>query len=127
MTCKKHTVFIIEDDKDIRETLCEYLQSEGFDVVHSPNGKDALKKLDEMPSSPCLFLLDLFMPVMNGNQFLETIKANTSRNAHVPVLVFSAAPQEDEEVKKVYKWVTGVLKKPFDIDEVLSSVNRNCL
>ena len=100
MICKKHTVFIIEDDKDIRETLCEYLQSEGFDVIQSPNGKDAIKKLDEMESTPCLFLLDLFMPVMNGNQFLETIKADKSRNAHVPVLVFSAAPQEDEEVKK---------------------------
>ncbi len=125
MDCKKHTVFIIEDDKDIRETLAEYLQSEGFDVVQAINGKDALETLKSSPS-PCLFLLDLFMPVMNGNQFLEIVKDDNSEHREVPVLVFSAAPQEEEEVKKVHKWVSGVLKKPFDIDEVLVSVSKNC-
>lgn len=126
MTCAKHTIFIIEDDKDIRETLSDYLQSEGFNVIQSPNGKDALEKLKNN-SAPCLFLLDLFMPVMNGNQFLDTIKREDSPCSKVPVLVFSAAPQEDEEVKKVQRWVSGVLKKPFDIDEVLASVSANCI
>lgn len=126
MTCEKHTVFIIEDDKDIRETLADYLEGEGFIVIQANNGKEALEIL-ETNEKPCLFLLDLFMPVMNGNQFLEQIKKDGNPNAEVPVLVFSAAPQEDEEVKKVYKWVTGVLKKPFDIDEVLATVTKNCL
>lgn len=127
MTCSKHTVFIVEDDKDIRETLAEYLTSEGFNVIQSINGKDALEILNTRQDTPCLFLLDLFMPIMNGNQFLETVKAPGSRFSKVPVLVFSAAPQEDEEVKKVHKWVSGVLKKPFDIDEVLASVTNNCV
>lgn len=126
MSSKKHTVFIIEDDKDIRETLAEYLQSEGFSVVQAINGQDALDILQKM-GPPSLFLLDLFMPVMNGNQFLEKIKAEGNPNSKVPVLVFSAAPQEDEEVKKVLKWVAGVLKKPFDIDEVLTAINKGCL
>lgn len=126
MTCPKHTVFIIEDDKDIRETLSDYLESEGFKVVQSCNGQEALDKLNGM-NHPCLFLVDLFMPVMNGNQFLEIIKKADNPHSMVPVLVFSAAPQEDEEVRKVQRWVSGVLKKPFDIDEVLSTVKANCI
>lgn len=125
MNHEKHKILIVEDDKDIRETLSEYLTNEGFDVTQSPNGKDAIDKLDK-DGNPCLILLDLFMPVMNGNQFLEVIKKEGSKNTETPVLVFSAAPQEDEEVKKVKKWVSGVLKKPFDIDEVLSSIHKNC-
>jgi CheY-like chemotaxis protein len=122
---EKRKILIVEDDKDIRETLSEYLQNEGFDVTQSANGKEAVEKLDK-DFSPCLILLDLFMPVMNGNQFLEIIKKPGNKNTDIPVLVFSAAPTEDEEVKKVKKWVSGVLKKPFDIDEVLSSIKNNC-
>src|SRR5687768_645517 len=105
MLCKG--ILVVEDDNDIRETVQQILELEGYQVFTAANGKEALDALEHIPH-PCLILLDLMMPVMNGWQFLEAKQRNAVIST-LPVVVVSAVA---EHVKNV----TTVVKKPPDID-----------
>src|SRR5688572_11356455 len=61
-------VLVVEDDREQRETLCAMLDLEGFRHAEAANGREALDYLEGFPA-PCLVLLDLDMPVMNGWDF----------------------------------------------------------
>ena len=62
----RRPVIIVEDDDDIRDTFREVLESEGYHVLTAANGRVALDLLEGMRDVPCLVLLDLMMPIMNG-------------------------------------------------------------
>lgn len=115
------TVLVVEDDDMIRETLNEALRLEGFDVVTAENGQVALEKLAEIPH-PCLILLDLMMPVMNGWQFLERRQRNDVLMT-IPVALFTAAT--NPSISRAVG-VQSVLKKPLDIDTLIKAVKRYC-
>ena len=66
-------IFVIEDDADLRETMKDLLEMEGFSVMTAENGREGLK-LIERNGKPCLILLDMMMPVMNGWEFLEAMQ-----------------------------------------------------
>src|SRR5690349_4088262 len=66
-------VLVVEDDADIRESVCQILEDEGFPTVGACNGKEALATLRTMEPLPRLILLDLMMPIMNGWEFYELI------------------------------------------------------
>jgi len=85
-----HHIVVIEDDEDLRETLRELLEMEGFQVSTACNGLEGLR-LIERSSRPCLILLDLMMPVMDGWEFLDTLRQNAAQLAQAPVAVVSAA------------------------------------
>src|SRR5262249_54943332 len=63
------TVLIVDDDRDIREALTQALVEGGYTAVGVANGQEALRWLRTATPAPCLILLDLAMPVMNGWQF----------------------------------------------------------
>jgi len=117
MKCK--TILVIEDDDDIRNMLILALQVEGFEVVGAPNGKDGMALLAKL-SGPCLILLDLMMPVMNGWEFLRA-KGHDDVLATIPVVILSAFVDQarDEQVE-------GFLKKPIDLDALLKFVVQYC-
>jgi CheY-like chemotaxis protein len=84
------TVLLVEDDVDTRDAIKETLEDAGYRVAHARNGADALMLLRDTPA-PSLILLDLFMPVMNGWDFLQS--AQMSREFHdIPVVVITATP-----------------------------------
>lgn len=112
-------ILIVEDDNDIRETLQQALELEGFRVFTAPNGQDALESLPKI-EKPGLILLDLMMPVMNGWQFLEAKKGHADLMT-IPVIVITAA---GDKVKTVD--ANGVIKKPVDLDDLLSVVKQYC-
>src|SRR5687768_5509935 len=82
-----HPVVVVEDDEEIRDSMRDALEIEGYAVSTYSNGKEALDGLRKL-GIPCLILLDLMMPVMNGWEFLQAMKAE--RFAEVPVYVVSA-------------------------------------
>src|SRR5690606_28206772 len=84
--CK--TILVVEDDADIREVLREVLEVEGFTVRTADNGKVGLEALEEI-GRPCLILLDLMMPVMNGLEFLAALRARSAPRSP-PVVIVSA-------------------------------------
>ncbi len=118
VNCK--SVLIVEDDPDIRQSLKDAIDLEGFKTLEAANGVEGLQALHRA-DRPCLVLLDLMMPVMNGWDFLKAMRSDDLL-ATVPVLVvtaFSRAPESSDNVVKV-------LKKPVDLEALLKFVHRHC-
>lgn len=115
-------VLIIEDEAGIRDTLKEVLELEGFEVFTAENGRAGLDLLGRL-GAPCLILLDLMMPVMDGWQFLEEIKTPGHRWADVPVAVVSAVA-DTSLVERRYN--VAVMKKPFNIVQLLDLTQQFC-
>src|SRR5215510_8699670 len=61
-------VLVVDDDQDIRDALCELLRDEGYEAIAVANGEEALTYL-KGGNLPCVILLDLMMPVMDGWEF----------------------------------------------------------
>ena len=116
------TVLIIEDDPDMRELERTALECWGFDVHVAPNGREGLRVLSE--HRPCVILLDLMMPIMDGLTFL----AERRRNAHtaeVPVVCVSAAgPEMMDHALRL--GARECLHKPTDLDELCERVGAYC-
>ena len=114
-------ILVVEDDRDTREMLERFLQLEGFDVRTAANGEAALKCL-QSSDSPCLILLDLMMPVMNGWEFRRA-QARHPDLAKIPVVVVTAAgPRSDIPAIDADAW----LSKPVDFDKLLATIGTFC-
>lgn len=117
---KKASILLVEDDATIREPLREILQHEGYAVVTSTNGREALGKLNAGISELSLILLDLMMPVMNGWEFLEEIKKDPARQ-RVPVALITAYGE-----RAPTQGVVACLRKPIEIPALLEVVRLYC-
>ena len=113
------TILLIEDNQDIRECLADVLLETGHTVVQASNRAEAFAKLDQI-ERPCLILLDLVMPRMGGVEFLERLRDHP-RASDFSALLMSAGP--DPDGAENYPGVVGMLRKPFDVDELLSGVS----
>ena len=114
------TVLIVEDDFDLRDALVPVLEYDGHKVVSAANGQEALERLRSMPP-PSLILLDLMMPVMNGEQF-RAEQLRDPRLASIPVVVVSAHAHAAERAARL--GAVGCLRKPLDIDAFLDEVRQ---
>ena len=117
---KRRTILVVEDDFDIRVLLCNFFESENFDVLSAENGKAALEVL-RTTKAPDLILLDLMMPVMDAMEF-RRIQESDPKIAGVPVLVMSADPNVD--VKRLTLGVNEYVRKPIDVETLLSAVEK---
>lgn len=123
---KYQKVMVIEDDFDIRETLVSVLELEGFEVIEAQHGQDALKLLLQMTPEnyPGLILLDLMMPVMDGQAFLNKINADHKHLLAIPIVLASANLRNiSEEIRST---VVEVLRKPLNIDDLYDLVRKYC-
>ena len=119
---RHRTILLIEDDPDIREGMADVLREEGRWVVEAQDGEDALAKLPYL-RRPCLILLDLLMPRMDGFEFLRRLNEHPHAR-DFPVLVLSAHAYV--ETAQHYPGVVGTLSKPFNLRTLLSWVNALC-
>jgi CheY-like chemotaxis protein len=114
-----NSILIVEDEKDIRDSLKMLLELEGYSVFTAENGKEGLKILKNL-ESPCLILLDLLMPVMNGMEFLEA-KKHEDAIAQIPVCVVSGVASDPH-----LKNTAGFIKKPIDLEILLKFIKNYC-
>ena len=84
-----HTVLIVEDEEDLRELMRDALLMRGYCVVTAEEGTDALRKIDDL-GPPCVILLDLLMPGMNGWEFFDKVRERPELSS-VPVIIHSSA------------------------------------
>lgn len=119
---KAALVCIVEDEIDIRETLKTLFEMEGYEVKTASNGKEALRIVYNLPDF-AVFLVDLMMPVMNGWEFIETIREKYSKT-ELPIIVMSAVV---EQAKSLSAKVNAMIKKPIEIDRILNLVAMECL
>lgn len=113
------SILVVEDDDDIRNAMIDVLESEGYHAEAATNGKEALDLLHKI-TKPCLVLLDMMMPIMNGREFLDEVMED-SYLAPIPVLIVSAVADKSDT-----KGAVGFLKKPVDLDVVLKIVDEYC-
>ena len=113
------SILVIEDNIEIRESLKLALEMEGFNVFTADNGKDGLEKLSNIPT-PCVILLDLMMPVMNGWEFIEVISKDIMLST-IPIIVVSAFGEKNTNPKP-----SAYIQKPIDLDALLSAVSKHC-
>jgi CheY-like chemotaxis protein len=111
-------VLIVDDERDIRDSLEEFFRDEGFDVATAANGDEALKQLTGTEPLPCAVLLDLFMPVLNGVEVYGRMQQD-DRLRTVPVIISTSDPSRAP---------SGVLimKKPIDLNRLLNVIRQTC-
>jgi len=117
---RKLLVLVVEDDDPLRTVLCEVLEDHGFRAVPASNGLHALAQLQTL-DRPDLIILDLMMPVMNGWDFHNHLKASEKLQT-VPVLLLSAYVRKGTHTGP--QDVAGALQKPVSVDELLGWVRR---
>jgi CheY-like chemotaxis protein len=112
-------LLVVEDDRDIRESLVEVLEDEGYRVSSAGDGQHALDVLEAASEKPALILLDLMMPVMSGFQFREEQLARAAL-ADIPVLVITA--DANAKAKAGSLKAAALLQKPLKIQPLLELI-----
>jgi CheY-like chemotaxis protein len=116
------SILIIDDDEDMRVSLAEILQDEGYQVAGVANGREALERLREM-EPPCLILLDLMMPVMSGWEFREQQRRDPQL-AQIPVVILTGVRNTLDQVSAMEP--VGYFQKPVDLPALLATVAQFC-
>jgi CheY-like chemotaxis protein len=95
-------------------------------LVHLENGEDAVNYLrDPQKEKPCIILLDLNMPIMNGIEFLQVVK-NDGKLRCIPVVVLTTSEEQQDKVNSFNLGVAGYMAKPVDYRqfvEVMRSID----
>lgn len=118
MNCKN--VLIIDDDEAVRETIGEILESRGYHPLFASDGAEAISMMERQSEPPCLILLDMMMPGMNGWQFLDFQRADP-KFANVPVIVCSAYSETAKSVSNA-----TILAKPIELTSLVQAVHAFC-
>jgi DNA-binding response OmpR family regulator len=117
-----HKILVIEDDKDIRDTIVYILEEEKYEVVSSGDSK-ILKSVKEI--NPNLILMDNWLTEWksdaNGQQLSKALKTNPATN-HIPVIIISAVSNIKEIAGEGL--ADSYLKKPFDMAELVAMVKK---
>jgi two-component system phosphate regulon response regulator PhoB len=116
-------ILVIEDDKDIRDTIVYALEEEKYEVTSSEDAK-ILKSIHKL--NPGIILLDNWLTEWksdaNGQQISKELKSNPA-TSHIPVIIISAV----SDIKEIAEagLADGYLRKPFDLTELLDIVKRH--
>ena len=117
-----HRLLLVEDDPNVQEVLCTLLAYEGYDVVAADDGEQALAALRRGPA-PCLIVLDLMLPRMDGFQFRAAQRANAAW-ADIPVVVYSGMDRLAERVRPLEP--RAWFSKPLDPEMLLGAIAKIC-
>jgi CheY-like chemotaxis protein len=119
-------VLVVDDDYDLRSSLRELLEDEGYPTLGASNGREALELL-RAGSPPCLILLDLMMPVMDGWETLQHLSADPGLKP-IPVAIMSANPsvQTRERAGDFDLFEVPFLAKPLKLPKLFSLVQERC-
>jgi len=110
-------IMVCDDDQGILDVLQMLLESEGFDVITEINSTNLVKEMKT--NLPDLLLLDLWMPVLSGDQVLKALRT-TKEFEHLPVIVLSASVDGSSIANGA--GATDFVPKPFDMDDLIVKI-----
>jgi len=114
---------VIDDDPDLRESLGLALTAAGHAFSAAKDGLDALVRLRDEKLHPCVVLLDLMMPKMNGFELRSVMKSDPALSP-IPVVVMTGAGSL--ATRRAAELDAEILMKPVDLRELLAVVDRHC-
>lgn len=109
-------IFVVEDDKNLRRLLEDYLKKEGFEVVTAQDGNDALRKWRQNLAD--LVVLDVMMPGLDGFEVLEYIREESK----IPVIFLTARGELADRIQGFETGADDYLTKPFSIKELVMRI-----
>ena len=115
----EEAVLLVDDDPNIRETLSELLDANGYEVLEAENGQIALDVLRNAPRFPCVVLLDLSMPVLDGREFLR-LRASDPVLRDIPVVVVSGSNQPPDTLEGIDEY----LRKPVKFERLIEIIEH---
>jgi two-component system response regulator FixJ len=120
--CEVLSVYVVDDDEAVRDSLAALLEPEGFVVSTFPSADEFLKGLEERPTPPgsraCL-LLDLHMPGKGGHELLEFV---TRHEKSLPVIIMTGNADERTRSRAIAKGAANFLEKPVDADHLIAAL-----
>lgn len=114
-----HTILIAEDDNDIVKLLKLYLTNDGFNVVVTKNGEEALNTIDSTKID--LALIDIMMPKMDGYELTKRIR----QKYNIPIIFLTAKTQDSDKILGLTMGADDYITKPFNPLEVIARINSN--
>ncbi len=114
-------VLVVDDDPSIRESMSDLLHARGYSVLQADNGQRALDILKKTPEFPCLIVLDMAMPIMNGRVFLKR-RARDAALRDIPVVVVSG----NAETGTPLQGIGGYFRKPVNVDRLIEVIDQHC-
>jgi CheY-like chemotaxis protein len=114
-------VLVVDDDLIARRLLSRLLNAEGYSVLEAEDGQKALEVLEQTTHAPCMILLDLAMPVLDGHGFLK-IRAKDPALRQIPVAVVSGNVQRGEPLSGI----DAILEKPVSRTRLMAIVEHRC-
>ena len=113
-------VLVVEDDADLRKSICTVLEDAGFTSRPAENGEVALERARE--ERPCVILLDLMMPIMNGWEF-RSEQLRDPKLSSIPVVIMTADGRAADKARTLH---ADYLRKPIHLDALLELVSDYC-
>ena len=110
-------VLVVDDEREIRESLEEFLVDEGYSVSVAADGAEAMVRL-RSEAAPQIVILDLLMPVMSGIEVYEAMQSD-ARLAAIPVIISTSDPSRAPSGNLI-------MKKPINLDRLQSVIRRFC-
>ncbi len=124
---KPQVILLVDDDPDDRDFFCEALRKSGHTnhVLHAENGADAIAKLEKLQKSgnlPCLIILDINMPIMDGRTALHKIREEMNLT-ETPIAIFTTTKPFDGE-NLIHRYAIDIIEKPVSISGIITEINR---
>jgi DNA-binding response OmpR family regulator len=114
-------IMIVDDNLDILLSLRELFEIEGYEVVIVDNGWKCLQELDR--GFKGIIILDLMMPIMNGVETIKNMIIEGFIEDNV-IVVLTVKKIQGKEFDEIYPYIYEYITKPFDINELLDTVDR---
>lgn len=112
-------ILIVDDEEEVRASMREYLESNGYAIVEAADGEEALAKA--FTEKPDLLLLDLRLPKVDGYQVCQTLKGNPITSV-IPIIMVTALNATPQKVKGIEYGADDYIEKPFDLEELLARI-----
>lgn len=120
MTPEKARILVVDDDEQVRKAVSRFLErTDDFIVTTAENGHTALESVEG--SEPCLALLDIRMPGMDGFELMEKLK---ERFGKLPVVFITGSDEVEYYRRAFFSGADDYITKPFDQDRVIEVINR---
>ena len=114
-------ILVVDDEVDLVETVRFPLEMEGYDVLVSYNGEDALNQARK--ENPDLIILDLMLPKLDGYKVCRLLKFD-ERYKHIPILMLTAKTQEKDKILGKETGADEYITKPFEMDDLMEKVKK---